>query len=102
MQAMHHKLTTLNNPAVELQLARHCLGESKVQHFIGMYGQELEPTLHNADTTIDMTLTRIATGRTETGRQQSALGMHIGGIGLGDINDIGSKTHSQTNNHGDL
>ena len=34
MQAMHHKLATLNDPAVELKLAKHCLGESKVQHLL--------------------------------------------------------------------
>ena len=35
-----------------------------------------------------MTLTRIATGITETGRQQAALGLHIGGLGLRHIKDI--------------
>ena len=39
MQAMHHKLTTLNDPAVKLKLAKHCLGESKVQHLLRLYGQ---------------------------------------------------------------
>ena len=53
-----------------------------------MYGQELEPTLQNADRTIDMTLTRIATGLTDTGRQQAALGTRIGGLGLRHIKDI--------------
>jgi len=75
---MHHKLTTLNDPAVELKLAKHCLGESKVQHLLRLYGNELQPTLPTADKTIDMTLTRIATGITDTGRQQAALGLHIG------------------------
>ena len=32
--------------------------------------------------TIDMTLTRISAGLTETGRQQTALGVHLGGLGL--------------------
>ena len=35
-----------------------------------------------------MTLTRIATGITDTGRQQAALGLHIGGLGLRHIKDI--------------
>ena len=35
-----------------------------------------------------MTLTRIATGLTDTGRQQAALGLHIGGLGLRHIKDI--------------
>jgi hypothetical protein len=82
MQAMHHKLTTLNDPAVELKLAKHCLGESKVQHLLRLYGEEFHPTLPTADNTTDMTLTRIATGLTDTGRQQAALGLHIGGLGL--------------------
>ena len=85
---MHHKLTTLNDPAVELKLAKHCLGESKVQHLLRLYGDELHPTLPTADKTIDMTRTRIATGLTDTGRQQAALGLHIGGLGLRHIKDI--------------
>ncbi|MFM7987187.1 MAG: hypothetical protein ACKPKO_48535, partial [Candidatus Fonsibacter sp.] len=48
MQAMHHKLTTLNDPAVELKLTRHCLGESKVQHLLRMYGSQLHEALRNA------------------------------------------------------
>ena len=87
-QAMHHKLTTLNDPAVDLKLAKHCLGESKAQHLLRLYGQELHPTLPTADKTIDMTLTRIATGLTDTGRQQAALGLHIGGIGLRRFKDV--------------
>ena len=39
MQAMHHKLTTLNNPVVEHKLAKRCLGESKIQHLLRVYGQ---------------------------------------------------------------
>ena len=39
MQAIYHKLTTLNDPAVELKLAKHCLGESKVQQLLRLYGQ---------------------------------------------------------------
>ena len=35
-----------------------------------------------------MTLTRIAAGITDTGRQQVALGLHIGGLGLRHIKDI--------------
>ena len=88
MQAMHHKLTTLIDPAVELKLAKHCLGESKVQHLLRLYGQELHPTLPTADKTIDRTLTRIATCLTDTGRQQAALGLHIGGLGLRHFKDI--------------
>ena len=53
-----------------------------------MYGQEIEPTLQNADRTIDMTLTRIATGPTDSGRQQAASGTHIGGLGRRHIKDI--------------
>ena len=79
---MHQQLTTLNDPAVELKLAKHCLGESKVQHLLRLYGNELQPTLPMADKTIDMTLTRIASRITDTGRQQAALGLHIGGLGL--------------------
>ena len=88
MQAMHHKLTTLNDPTVELKLAKHCLGESKVQHLLRLYLHELQPTIATADKTIDMTLTRIASGLTDTGRQQAALGLHIGGLGLRHIKDI--------------
>ena len=85
---MHHKLSTLNDPAVELKLAKYCLGESKVQHLLRMYGTDLRPTLVDADRTIDMTLNRIATGITETGRHQAALGIHIGGLGLRRLHDI--------------
>ncbi|MFM7980769.1 MAG: hypothetical protein ACKPKO_15760, partial [Candidatus Fonsibacter sp.] len=88
MQAMHHKLATVNDPAVELKLAKHCLGESKVQHLLRMYGSELTSALLNADQTIDSTLTRIATGITDAGRQQAALGLHIGGLGLRRLKDI--------------
>ena len=35
-----------------------------------------------------MILTRIATGLTDTGRQQAALGLHIGGLGLRHLKDI--------------
>ena len=87
---MHHKLTTLNDPAVEFKLATHCLGERKVQHLLRMYGQWLQPALLTADNTIDMTLTRIATGLTDTGRQQVALALHVGGLGLRRIKEISS------------
>ena len=40
------------------------------------------------DKTIDMTLSRIAAGLTDTGRQQAALGLHIGGLGLRHIKDM--------------
>ena len=82
---MHHKLTTLSDPAVELKLAKHCLGKSKVQRLLRLYGQDLRPTMTTADKTIDMTFKRIATGLTDTGRQQAALGAHIGGLGLGHM-----------------
>ena len=85
---MHHKPTTLNDPAVELKLANHCLGESKAQHVLRLYGQELHPTLTTADKTIDMTLARIATALTDTGRQQVALGLHVGGFGCIHIKGI--------------
>ena len=88
MQAMHHKLTTLNDPAVELKLATHCLGKSKVQHLLRLYGHEIQLALPTADKTVDMTLTRIAAGIIDTGRQQAALGLHIGGLGLRHIQDI--------------
>ena len=53
-----------------------------------MYGQELDNSLQQeyADKTTD--ITRVANGLTETGRQQAALGMHIGGLGLRHIKDI--------------
>ena len=35
-----------------------------------------------------MTLARIATGLIDTGRQQAALGLHNGRLGLSDIKDI--------------
>ena len=41
-----------------------------------------------ADNTIDVTLTCIAAGLTYTGRQQAALGLHIGGLGLRHIKDM--------------
>ena len=88
MQAMHHKFATFNDPAVELKIAKHCLGESKVQHLLRLYGQELLPALTTADKTIDMILTRITTGLTDTGRQQAALGLHVGGLGLRHLKDI--------------
>jgi hypothetical protein len=102
MQATHHKLTALNDPVVELKLARHCLGESKARHLLRLYGQELTPVLHYADKTIDTTLTIIAMGLTETGRRQAALGTHIGGLGLRHIRDIAlpvglvAKAHTPT------
>ena len=40
-QAMRHKLATINHPAVELKLAKHCLGESDMQHFLRMCGADL-------------------------------------------------------------
>ena len=43
MQAMHHKLTTLNDPAVELKLAKHCLGESKAQHLLRILRTRTSP-----------------------------------------------------------
>ncbi len=85
---MHYKLATLNDPAVELKLPRHCLGESKVQHLLRLYGSEVTPIIDRADHTIDMTLDRIATGLTDTRRQQAALGTHTGVLGLRHIKDI--------------
>ncbi|MFM7980092.1 MAG: hypothetical protein ACKPKO_12325, partial [Candidatus Fonsibacter sp.] len=64
MQSMRHKLSTINDPAVKLKLAHHCLGESKAQRLLRLYGTELLPTLHHVDRAIDMALNRIATGIT--------------------------------------
>ncbi|MFM7986792.1 MAG: hypothetical protein ACKPKO_46510, partial [Candidatus Fonsibacter sp.] len=69
LQSMHHKLSTLNDPAVKLKLAHHCLGTSKVKRLLRLYGAELTPTFQHADNTIDMTLNCLATGVTEVGRQ---------------------------------
>ena len=84
MQAMHYTLSTLNEPVVELKLAKHCLGERKVQHLLRMYGADLRLTLADADRTIDMTLNRIATGLTDFGRKQAALGIQVVGWGYDD------------------
>ena len=53
-----------------------------------MYGSELITALQYVDRTVDMTFTRIATGLTDLGRQQAALGIHIGGLVLRHIKDI--------------
>ena len=64
----------------ELKLARHCLGESKVQHFLRMYGADLLPELAHAGTTADTQLNSIATGMTDFSRQHASLGIRIGGL----------------------
>ncbi|MFM7989999.1 MAG: hypothetical protein ACKPKO_62860, partial [Candidatus Fonsibacter sp.] len=53
-----------------------------------MYGSQLQPALDNANHTIDTTLNRIATGINDNGRQQVALGLNAGGLGLRRMNDI--------------
>ena len=85
---MHHKLATLNEPAAKLKLAHHCLGESKVQHLLRMYGSDFIPELEPADSTIDATLNRIATGMTGFSRTQVAMGIRIGGLGPRTLQDI--------------
>ena len=72
VQARRHKLATLNDPAVELKLAKHCFGESEVQHYRRMYGSDLLDTLHKADRAI-----------TDIGQKQGALGTRFGGMGFG-------------------
>ena len=74
MKGMRHQMATINEPAVELKLARHCLGASKVQHLLRIYGSDLVPELTQVDATINTTLNRIATGISDTGRRQAALG----------------------------
>ena len=86
MQAMHHQLATLSGPAVKHKLAKHCLGESKVQHDLRKYGSDLIATLNNADRTMGTTLNRIATQLTETMRSQTSVGVILGGVGLRPLN----------------
>ena len=88
MQGTHYNMATLSEPAVELKLARHCLGESKVQHLLRMYGTDLILELEHADTTITTTLNRIAAGITQFSRQQAAMGVRIGGLGLRHLKDL--------------
>ena len=84
MQALHHKLAIINGPAAELKIAKQCLGESKVQHYLRMYGADLLDTLDDADHAIDITLNRIATGLNDFGRRQAMLGIRAGGVGYDD------------------
>ena len=87
-QAMRRTVATLNDPAVELKLAQQCLGESKVQHFLRLYGTDLMDALGHADQTIDTTLNRIATGLGDFGRKQAALGIRVGGMGLRQLQHL--------------
>ena len=100
MHGMHHKWATINEPAVQLKLARHCLGESKAQRLLRVYGADLIPELTQVDTTVDTTLNRTATGMTDFSRHHSSLGNKVGGLGLrrlkisGQPSRTGSQTHS--------
>ena len=53
-----------------------------------MYGSDLIPELDQADSTIDTTLHTLATGMKDFSRWQVALGIRIGGLGLGRLQDI--------------
>eukprot|EP00973_Karenia_brevis_P086540 12000377-Karenia_brevis.AAC.1 len=44
--------------------------------------------MQTADGTLNSTLSRIASGMTEEGRQQAALGIKVGGLGLRKLQDI--------------
>eukprot|EP00973_Karenia_brevis_P056088 7800565-Karenia_brevis.AAC.1 len=60
-----------------------------MQHILRCYGEELGQELaHTADDTISATLSRIAAGMMQAGRQQAALGVKVGGLGLRRIQDI--------------
>ena len=67
---------------MELKFAKRGLGESKAQHFLRLYGAGLLGALQTADQTIDTTLGSIATGITDFGRKQAALGVRVGGMGV--------------------
>ena len=88
MQATHHKLATITDPVVKLNLAKHCLGEGKVQHCLRMYGADLIDAANDADRTMFTVLNRIATGLTEFGRKQATLGTKLGGMRLRQLRHL--------------
>ena len=59
----------------------------KVQHFLQLYGTDLLETLQNCDHTIDTALNPIATGITDFGRKQEALGVRVG-VGLRQLRHL--------------
>eukprot|EP00974_Lingulodinium_polyedra_P007363 700303-Lingulodinium_polyedra.AAC.1 len=61
---MHAQLTHVDDAAVELKIARFCLGASKFQHLVRLYGEALTPVFADGDATI---------GLTPEGRTQAAL-----------------------------
>eukprot|EP00974_Lingulodinium_polyedra_P003936 370414-Lingulodinium_polyedra.AAC.1 len=70
---MHAQPTRVDDAAVELKIARFCLGASKLQHLLRLYGEALMPALDDGDTTIDLALKRLVPGLTPEGRIQAAL-----------------------------
>eukprot|EP00974_Lingulodinium_polyedra_P105953 10256852-Lingulodinium_polyedra.AAC.1 len=57
-----------------MKLSRFCLGASKLQHLLRLYGEALQPVLEEGDETIDLTLNRLVTGLTPEGRTQATFG----------------------------
>ena len=58
-----------------------------MQHFLQLYGTDLLETLQNCDHTIDTALNPIATGITDFGRKQEALGVRVG-VGLRQLRHL--------------
>eukprot|EP00974_Lingulodinium_polyedra_P042601 4089932-Lingulodinium_polyedra.AAC.1 len=65
---MHAQLKHVDDAVVEMKIARFCLGASKLQHLLRLYGEALTPVLADGDATIDMTLKRLVPGLTPEGR----------------------------------
>eukprot|EP00974_Lingulodinium_polyedra_P104351 10101016-Lingulodinium_polyedra.AAC.1 len=60
----------MEDTAVEMKLARFCLGASKLQHLLRLYGEALAPVLKEGDATVDLTLQRLVTGLTPDVRKR--------------------------------
>eukprot|EP00974_Lingulodinium_polyedra_P063057 6085287-Lingulodinium_polyedra.AAC.1 len=70
-----------------MKIARFCLGASKLQHRLRLYGEALTPALKEGGATIDLTLQRVVTGLTPEGRAQAALGEKLGGLNVRRLTD---------------
>ncbi len=65
---MRAHLALVRDPAVQSQLARHCVGESKIQYRMRAHGSDLRDLELHADYVMDATLTRVTTGPGGDGR----------------------------------
>eukprot|EP00974_Lingulodinium_polyedra_P126298 11197753-Lingulodinium_polyedra.AAC.1 len=63
-----------------MNIARFCLGASKLQRLLRLYDEALTPVLEDGDPTIDLALKRLVPGLTPEGRTQAALGEKLGGL----------------------